>query len=91
MSNETHCFRDDHELYREVLVGRWAAHEKHGENSIESIPATDPRWLTILVEEVGEIAHALTYDGPSEELRGELIDALAVLSAWVDSLDRDSR
>ncbi len=88
MANDMHCFRDDHAVHQEVMNARRRAHDKHGENSIESMPATDPRWLTVLVEEVGEIAHALTYDGPSEDLRSEMIDASAVLSAWIDSLDR---
>lgn len=87
MANDTHCFRDDHVLYREVLAARRKAHAKHGENSIEVEPADSPRWLAILVEEVGEIANAQTYDGPKENLRAELIDVLAVASAWVDSLD----
>lgn len=69
------------------MRAREKAHEKHGANSIESIAADDHRWLTILVEEVGEVANALTYDGPSEGLRGELIDVLAVASAWLAAID----
>lgn len=97
----------DRELFHEISRARIAAHEKHGENSIESIDPSDPRWLSILVEEVGEVAHELTYDAhrvdaysgeplPPEEqheraraaLRAELIDLLAVASAWVGALDR---
>lgn len=89
MANDTHCFRDDHELYREVLNSRRRAHDKHGDNSIEMIRADDPRWLSILVEEIGEVANALTYDGPTNNLRGELVDVLAVAAAWVDRIDRD--
>lgn len=87
MSNDMHCYRDDHALYREVLQARLKAHEKHGANSIEVEPASSARWLPILVEEIGEIAEALTYDGKGD-LRAELVDGLAVLSAWVDALDR---
>ena len=88
MSDDMHCFRDDHAVYREVLHARLKAHAKHGENSIEAQPADSPRWLAILVEEVGEVANALTYDGPTSNLRGELIDVLAVASAWVSTIDR---
>ena len=41
-------------VFDEVKSARVAAHEKHGENSIEGIAGGDPRWLSILVEEVGE-------------------------------------
>jgi hypothetical protein len=70
------------------MQARLKAHAKHGANSIESIPADDPRWLAILVEEIGEVANALTYDGPKEGLRAELIDVMAVASAWLDSVDK---
>lgn len=89
MGNDMHCFRDDHELYREVLRARRAAHDKHGDNSIEVEPADSPRWLAILVEEIGEVANTLTYDGDHTKTRAELIDVLAVASAWVDRIDRD--
>lgn len=49
-------------IAEEVVAGRLRAHEKHGDQSIEAIEATDLRWLSILVEEVGETAHELTYD-----------------------------
>lgn len=91
MSNDMHCFRDDHQLYREVRAARDAAHAKHGDNSIEMVYPASPRWLAILVEEIGEVANALTYDGPKANLRGELIDVLAVASAWVDSIDEETR
>lgn len=87
MADDMHCFRDDHALYREVLNARLDAHAKHGENSIEVEPANSPRWLAILVEEIGEIANALTYDGKGD-LRAELVDVLAVGSAWIAAIDR---
>lgn len=73
--------------WEEILAARERAHAKHGINSIENLPASDPRWLTILVGEIGEIANALTYDGPREKLSDELLDGLAVLSAWKDAQD----
>lgn len=77
---------------QETWDGRFAARLKHGENSIERVPGRDPRWLSILVEEVGEVAHALTYDAAhtgsvEESVRAELLDVLAVASAWADALD----
>jgi hypothetical protein len=73
----------------EVVQRRRAAHVKHGDNSIEAIDATDPRWLSILMEEIGEAAHEMTYDagGTIDSLRDELMDSITVLTAWVASID----
>jgi hypothetical protein len=87
--NQARCFRDDHDLWREIMDARLKAHIKHGANSIESIPADSPRWMAILVEEVGEVAHTQTYDGPAGGLRAELIDVLAVASAWLSAIDAE--
>jgi hypothetical protein len=84
--NQARCYRDDHAIYRHVLMGREAAHAKHGDNSIEAEAGDSPRWLAILVEEVGEVANALTYD-TGGDLRAELMDVMAVASAWVAALD----
>ena len=81
----THCWRSDHNIARIINDARQKAHAKHGDNSIEAIDATDPRWLSILVEEVGEIAHALTYDAKDTRVVDELVDVLAVASAWLDA------
>jgi hypothetical protein len=90
-------------VWTEIQESRAKAHAKHGENSIEAIRANDPRWLSILVEEVGEVAHELTYDAaPTEQsynpherhkrqavrVRRELLDVLSVASAWLDATDR---
>lgn len=89
--NQMRCFRDDHEVWTDILNARRKAYQKHGANSIEAIPASDPRWLSILMEEVGEAAHELTYDsgGTTASLRAELIDVLSVASAWVDAIDAE--
>lgn len=73
----------------QVERARIAAHEKHGANSIEAIVPEDPRWLSILIEEVGEAAHELTYDsgGTLASLRAELIDVITVATAWVAAID----
>lgn len=84
----TRCLRSDHNIQRLVNDRRMKAHEKHGENSIESEPADSPRWLAILGEEFGEVCHELTYDsgGTVESLADELLDVMAVASAWYDAL-----
>jgi NTP pyrophosphatase (non-canonical NTP hydrolase) len=87
--NQARCFRDDHDPWREILRAREAAHAKHGANSIESIPVDSPMWLPILVEEVGELAHCLTYDGPKTTLRAEVVDVLAVASALLAAIDAE--
>jgi NTP pyrophosphatase (non-canonical NTP hydrolase) len=90
--NQVRCFRDDHEIYRQVLSAREAAHEKHKGSefgSMERMPADRPMWLAILGEEFGEVCNALTYDGRTN-LRAELIDVLAVASAWVAALDSEA-
>jgi len=47
-------------------------------------------WLTILVEEVGEIAEAILEHSPSEpsKLREELVQAAAVIVSMIEHLDR---
>lgn len=77
------------EVFIDVEAGRIRAHTKHGDQSIEAIASSDPRWLSILVEEVGEAAHELTYDATGS-LRAELIDIITVATAWVAALDRES-
>jgi NTP pyrophosphatase (non-canonical NTP hydrolase) len=79
--------RTTHDLAAEISRARLRAHEKHGENSIEAIDGSDPRWLSILVEEVGEAAHELTYDATGS-LRDELLDIITVTTAWVAAIDR---
>lgn len=74
-------------IAEETLAGRVHAAAKHGENSIEALPADSPLWLPILVEEVGEVAHELTYDSAGS-LRDELIDVITVATSWVAALDR---
>lgn len=80
----------------EVMDGRLKAHAKHGDNSIEAVPADDiARWLPILGEEFGEVAQLLTYDKADPDtgkpswgdLRAELIDLITVGTAWVAKID----
>jgi NTP pyrophosphatase (non-canonical NTP hydrolase) len=47
--------------------------------------------LAILVEEVGEVAHALNERrvGNVEDLRAELVQVAAVAFAWVEAIDSE--
>lgn len=77
-------------VWEEVTSAREAAHAKHGDNSIEARFWNDTSWPVILMEEV---AQSLTYDAGEQwsSLRSELIDVLAVASAWVDALDMEMK
>lgn len=71
----------------EVSDGRIAAHEKHGDDSIESVDPDDPRWVAIVGEEVGEWMAEWNYDRDHTKRRAEAIDVLACLTAWVAAYD----
>ncbi len=86
-STDTRCWRTDHNVARLIRAAREEAHDKHGDHSIESIPAYSiGTWLAVLMEEVGEVAHSLTYDADGPRLADELLDVLAVAAAWLDAL-----
>lgn len=70
-----------------ALHERELAHTKHGVNSIEGVKDDNAR-LAILVEEVGEVANALTYDGNREHLLKELAQVMGVAWAWHDEVTR---
>jgi hypothetical protein len=65
------------------------AHLKHGDNSLLSPSATTERKLAALVEEVGEVGRALTYDNLADRdhLVKELIQVASVALSWVESLE----
>jgi hypothetical protein len=68
------------------------AHLKHGEHSMLGPARTNTERLAILVEEVGEVAHELTYDqGGAESRRDELVKELiqvaAMAASWVEFLE----
>lgn len=73
-------------VYLDIAEARVKAHQKHGSHSIERLDHDHVDWLPILVEEIGEVARALTYDGTAN-LRAELIDVAAVAAAWIDRID----
>lgn len=76
---------------------RVRAHLKHDDNgrSMERKDYDDPAWLPVVVEEIGEVArvicdwrHNPIYTN-QERLREELIQVMAMCSAWVDAIDMD--
>jgi uncharacterized membrane protein len=78
--------------YVDVHRERMRAHLKHGAkgNSREFAPWDDPEWLPILMEELGEVAHELTYDAADTRrlnLRAELVQVAAMACAWITALD----
>ena len=85
-------FEFSDQVYTDVDEERIRAHKKHGAsgNSRENAHRSDKEWLPILVEEVGEVAHELTYDAGFEyvNLREELVQVAAMACAWIESIDR---
>lgn len=77
--------------YSDVHRERIRAHLKHGANGNSREDATwdNPEWLPILMEEVGEVAHELTYDAvnPKANLRKELVQVAAMAIAWIEAID----
>jgi hypothetical protein len=71
------------------------AHAKHGQYSMLGPHYSNSDRLAILVEEVGEVAHELTYDlggpgvgdGRRDELVKELIQVAAMAATWVEFLE----
>jgi NTP pyrophosphatase (non-canonical NTP hydrolase) len=61
------------------------AHVKHNGRTPRSPDMTDGERLAILVEEIGEVARAMTYDNADpNNLVKELIQVAAMSAAWVE-------
>ena len=69
------------------------AYLKHGEHSMLGTCYSAGDRLAILMEEVGEVAHELTYDqsGDKDELVKELIQVAAMAASWVEYLEGGAR
>ena len=48
-----------------------------------------PIWFTILSEEVGEVAKAIL-ENDSDECMNELVQIVAVIETWVESLEKEN-
>lgn len=68
------------------------AHNKHGKNSLVNPNMHWSLKLAALMEEVGEVAHELTYDinDSKSDLVKELIQVAGLAAAWVESLEGNS-
>lgn len=72
------------------------AHLKHGEHSMLGPHYSSGDRLAILVEEVGEVAHELTYDQDDggfdarDRLVKELIQVAAMAATWIEYLEGDT-
>lgn len=65
------------------------AHLKHGDKSLLNPDMSMVEKLAALVEEVGEVARALTYDARTDQdhLVKELIQVASVALTWVESIE----
>lgn len=67
--------------------------EKHGyaRTPLSRDPADAGKKLAVLIEEVGEVAHALNYDSANQDnLKAELVQVAAMALAWRASLSQAS-
>lgn len=75
------------------------AHLRHGMYSMLSPTYDSGQRLAILMEEVGEVAHELTYDaggpgvgeGRRDQLVKELIQVAAMAASWVEHLEGQAK
>lgn len=81
----------------DVRNERYRAYQKHGENSAENLDWYDfTRWLSILMEEVGEVARVvcevnlrnITIEEAQRELSEELVQVGAMTEAWAMAVAR---
>jgi hypothetical protein len=89
-----HGWRPYHDVHRE----RIRAHDKHdsAKRSMERAHYSNPRWLPVLTEELGEVARVIcdgtrdaddVLDIDTEHLRAELVQLAAMACAWIDAID----
>jgi NTP pyrophosphatase (non-canonical NTP hydrolase) len=78
-------------VYEDIHNERVSAHAKHSANGNSREDATwdNNEWLPILMEELGEVAHDLTYDSDTaiDDLRSELVQVAAMAAAWIEAID----
>lgn len=79
----------DPRIFEAVTAETERAIAKHGLAHSPIYPATSAgQCLAMLVEEVGEVAHALTYDADPVALDSELIQVAAVAAMWLQARAR---
>lgn len=79
---------DDKGIIRAVIAEYDRAKGKHGEHTLDGALATDLTRLAALVEEVGEVAEAMTYDAGERAaaLKKELVQVANVALTWASTL-----
>lgn len=78
--------------YSLVHAERIRAHVKHGELSAEVMEWDNPRWLPIVIEEIGEVALVINErdlgnispEGARQAITPELTQVAAMLCAWLE-------
>ena len=86
MNNDGMPFDDISMMALQATMVKAIAKHGHRTPLNQQIPDTDK--LVILVEEVGEVATAMTYDrGNRDELVKELLQTAAMALSWAQSLD----
>lgn len=98
---ETFIILSGSAINAEVVNERIRAHNKHDINggSMERKGWYISNWLSVVMEEVGEVARATceydlnntTEDEYKDNLREELIQVMAMCQAWVNAIDKDTR
>lgn len=73
------------EVVKEIHMERTRQFKKWGDQK-----HTDGAWMLILQEELGETAEAILKGHPNEHIVEELIQAAAVIAAWIEDRTRSS-
>lgn len=73
------------EIFQRTAIERMKSDEKWGTQSIPNGTHSDYALVTILLEEVGEVARAVL-ERDEENLRDELFDVMQVATAWLEAL-----
>jgi hypothetical protein len=80
------------EIFYDLVMERRRQYQLHGHGALGLVDSRKKRdrKLTILTEEVGEVARAI-HDGDDKNLRDELVQVAAVAIAWLEAIDIDPK
>lgn len=77
----------DRDIHEAIDAEFARAHTKHNGKTPRAWSVGDNTSLVVLVEEVGEVARAMTYDeGDPDKLVEELIQVATMAAAWAERL-----
>jgi NTP pyrophosphatase (non-canonical NTP hydrolase) len=98
MSIGSPTFKDVEDAQNKTAILHDIIAERERQDTKWGVQTNTPEvWLTILAEEVGEAAQEVLTKRVGEagnghgDIREELIQAAAVLVAWVEQIDREER